>query len=111
MKKFSRLFGALAVASLVAAPISGAFADTGKSKTHEMNVTIVAINAEAKTMTVKMDNGDEKTAPVLQSAQAKMKNVKVGEKVTLTCTDKPNGDHEGISDIKVPKEAKTSTKK
>lgn len=96
MRKLSLLFSALVILSLVAAPL---FAGTGKK--HDMTVSVVSVNAEAKTMTFKTDTGEEKTAPVIGQAINKIKDVKAGEKVTITCTDKENGEHEGISDIKV----------
>ena len=102
MRKLSLLFSALVILSLVAVPMSAAFAGTGAAagKTHELTVSVVSINAEAKTMTFKMDTGEEKTAPVIGQAINKIKDVKAGAKVTITCTDKENGEHEGISDIK-----------
>lgn len=108
MRKLSLLFCALAILSLVAAPISAAWAGTGTSavKKHDLTVSVVSINAEAKTMTFKTETGEEKTAPVIGQAINKIKDVKAGEKVTITCTDKENGEHEGISDIKIAKEPK-----
>jgi hypothetical protein len=105
MRKLSLLFGALVILSLVAAPLSAAWA-AGAVKKHDMTVSVVSIDAEARTMTFKTETGEEKTAPVIGQAINKIKDVKAGEKVTITCTDKENGEHEGISDIKVAKEPK-----
>src|SRR4030095_15412212 len=105
MRRSNVLLSALVIAALVAAPLSAAFAGTGKK--HDMTVTVVAVNAEAKTMTIKTPTGEEKTAPVIGEAIGKLKSVKAGDSVTVTCTDKENGEHEGISDIKVAKENKS----
>jgi hypothetical protein len=107
MRKLSLILGVLAIISLVAAPISSAWAGTGASnvKKHEMTVSVVSVNAEAKTMTFKTETGEEKTAPFIGQAINKAKDVKAGDKVTITCTDKENGEHEGISDIKAAPKA------
>lgn len=99
MRKLSLLFSALVILSLVALPMSAAFA--GAVKKHDLTVSVVSVNAEAKTMTFKINTDEEKTAPIIGQAINKIKDVKAGEKVTITCTDKENGEHEGISDIKV----------
>jgi len=107
MRRSTVLCTVLVIAALVIAPMSAAYAGTGNVKKHDLTVSIVAINAEAKTMTIKTEGGEEKTASVIGEAISKLKNVKAGETVTITCTDKENGEHEGISDIKLPKESKT----
>jgi len=48
------------------------------------------------------------TAPVLGNAVASLKSVKAGQAVTITCQDNENGDHEGVSAIKVEKVTKAS---
>jgi len=100
MRKLSVLFGVLVAVALLAAPLAPAWA--GAKKHHDMTVTVVSVDANAKTMTFKTDTGEEKSAPVMGQAINKMKSLKAGETVTLTCTDKETGEHEGISDIKVP---------
>ena len=106
MRKLSMLLCVLAIISFVAAPMS-AWAGTGAStvKKHDLTVSVVSINAEAKTMTFKTETGEEKTAPIIGQAINKVKDIKAGERVTITCTDKENGEHEGISDIKVAPKA------
>lgn len=111
MRKASLLFAVLAIVALVAAPVSALA--TGTTKTHDVKVTVVSTDATAKTMTVKMDNGEEKTVPVMGAAINKMKNVKPGQQITCVCTDNANGEHQGISDIKAEHKAHatSSTKK
>ena len=110
MRKSLQLFSLLVILALVAAPMSTAWAGASAVKKHDMTVTVVSVNSEAKTMTFKTDTGEEKTAPVMGQAINKVKNVKAGETITITCTDKETGEHEGISDIKVPKESKAADK-
>jgi len=106
MRKLLQVFSVLVVLAVVAAPMSSAWAGSSAVKKHEMSVTVVSVDATAKTMTFKTDTGEEKTAPMMGQAINKSKNVKAGETVTITCTDKETGEHEGISDIKVAKESK-----
>jgi len=110
MRKLLQVFSVLVILAVVGAPMSSAWAGASPVKKHDLTVTIVSVDATAKTMTFKTDTGEEKTAPVMGAAINKMKNVKAGETVLLTCTDKATGEHEGISDIKVPKESKTTHK-
>jgi ribosomal protein S1 len=108
MRKLSVLFAVLAVVALIAAPVS-AFATTGK-KTHDVKATVVSTDPAAKTITLKMDNGEEKTVPVMGQAINKMKNLKPGEAVTCVCTDNDKGEHEGVSDFKTEHKAATHKK-
>jgi uncharacterized protein (UPF0333 family) len=99
MKKLSLLFVVLAVVALVAAPV---FAE-GAKKHHDMQVTVVSVDAAAKTMTVKGADGAQKTVPITGEAVGKAKNVKPGDTITVTCQDNEKGEHEAISDIKTEK--------
>jgi hypothetical protein len=65
--------------------------------------TFVSADAAAKTITFKDDTGTSQTVPVLDKAVASLKTLKAGEHVVLTCQDNDNGDHEGVSAIKVDK--------
>ena len=76
-----------------------------KGKTHNMTVQVVSVDANAKTITIKDDKGETKTAPVMGNAVKSLKNVKAGEMVTLTCQDNEKGEHQGITAIKVAKPA------
>ena len=104
MKTLHRLFIVLAVVALVAAPMSATFA--GAKKTHDVEVTVVSVNPDGKTMTIKGPDGAEKTVPVTGQAIGKLKSVQPGQTVTVTCTDKETGEHEAISDIKMEKAEK-----
>jgi hypothetical protein len=101
MKKLAMLFAVLAVVALVAGPT---FADAKKH--HDVQVTVVSADPAAKTMTVKGADGQQKTVPVTGEAVSKMKNVKPGEMITVTCQDNEKGEHEAISDIKMSKAEK-----
>src|SRR5262245_33259024 len=102
MKTLHRLFTVLAVVALVAAPLSSTFA-AGAKKTHDVEVTVVSVNPDGKTMTIKGPDGAEKTVPVTGAAINKLKSVQPGQTVTVTCNDKETGEHESISDIKMEK--------
>ena len=66
MRRSTALFSTLIIAALVAAPLSAAFAaGTTESKKEDLNVTVVSVNSEAKTLTVKTPTGEEKTAQVI----------------------------------------------
>jgi len=55
-------------------------------KTHKLEAEVVAADVEKKTLTFK-EGGAEKTAPVGALAMYRLKQVKAGDKVTLTCKD------------------------
>jgi len=99
MIRMFRLFSVLVAVTLLAAPLAPAWAGEGK-KHHELTVTVVSVDENGKMMTFKTDTGEQKSAPVMGEAINKMKGLKAGETVTLICTDKDTGGHEGISDIK-----------
>jgi len=86
----------LVLAALVVAVPGAVFAG---EKTHEMTAEIVSIDAKAKTITIKAEDGNH-TAPLLGAAIAESKNFKAGDKVTLTCLDDDKGTHEGVKAIK-----------
>lgn len=99
MKKFLAVLGVLALAMVAMTTLAGA----GEKKHHEVTVTIVSMDATAKTLTFKDDKGADKTVPVLESGLADLKSIKPGEKVVLTCEDNDKGEHQGISGIKPAK--------
>lgn len=109
MRTKSMLLGVLAIAALVVAPLGTAWAGDAK-KTHDVTATIVSMDEKAHTITFTTDTGEQKTAPVMGNAIHKLKTVKAGEKVTLTCTDKATGEHEGVSDIHTAAAASTAKK-
>ena len=98
MRTKSMLMGVLVMAALAVAPLGSAYAGDPK-KTHDVTVTVVSMDEKGKTITFMTETGEQKTAPVIGEAIHKLKTVKAGDKVTLTCTDKATGEHEGVSDI------------
>ena len=70
-------------------------------KTHVREAEVVSADATAKTLTIKGD--PNKTVPVEGAALAQLKELKMGEKVKLTCRDNDKGEHQGVTDIKVEK--------
>ncbi len=98
MKKLALLVCAVAVAGLVLAPITPALAT---AKTHDLKATVVSIDLEAKKLTIKDMEGETKTATVLEEALKTLESLKAGDKVTVTCQDTEEGEHEGISKITI----------
>lgn len=50
----------------------------------------------AKTITIRVEEGEEKTLPVLPEALEALRAVKKGDAVTVTCRDDAEGKHEGV---------------
>jgi hypothetical protein len=100
MRKMTALVCAVFVVALVLAQVNLVSA---AGKTHDLTATVVSIDVEKKTITIKDEKGEEKTAPVLDKAMASLKSVHTGDKVKITCQDTDKGDHEGVSAIKVEK--------
>jgi hypothetical protein len=68
-------------------PADAAKAETKKpAKTHKVEAEIVTADVETKRVTFKTTAG-EKSAPVGPLAMYRLKKVKTGDKVTLTCKD------------------------
>jgi len=97
MKRLAVVLCAVFVAALVLSVVSPAIA---AGKTHQVKATVVSIDMEGKTITIKDEKGEEKTAPVMDKAVAELKTIKAGDKVTLTCHDNDKGEHEGVTAIK-----------
>jgi len=72
-----------------------------KTKMHKIDAEVVSVDVEKKTITVKAD-GAEKTAPVGPVAMYRLKKLKAGDKVVLTCKDDAaTGEHKEISFIRM----------
>ena len=101
MRKLVVLVLAVALAGLVLAPASPALAaaKTQATKTHDMKVTVVSVDAEKHMLTIKDEKGEEKTPPVLEGAFAQLNGLKAGDMITVTCQDNDKGEHEGVSKI------------
>jgi hypothetical protein len=105
MKKLTLLVCALfVVASVASASQAPAPAKVDKPvatavKTHVVEAEVVSADATAKTLTIKGE--PNKTVTVEGAALAQLKDLKMGEKVKLTCRDNDKGEHQAITDIKV----------
>ena len=97
MKKATVLLVVLALV-LAVAPVYAGGDKAGKK--HEVTAEIVSVDQEAKTITIKTEDGKTTTAPVMGEAISQIKDLQAGQKVTVTCKDKENGDHEGVTAIK-----------
>ena len=72
-----------------------------KTKMHKIDAEVVSVDVEKKTITVKAE-GAEKTAPVGPVAMYRLKKLKAGDKVVLTCKDDAaTGEHKEISFIRM----------
>ena len=68
--------------------------------THEVDAEIVSVDSLKNTVTIKTAKGDSTTAQVEGKAQASLKDLKPGQKVTLVCRDDDKGEHKAVTDIK-----------
>ena len=83
-------------------PAPAATPATKPAKSHKVEAEIVAADIEKKTVTFKTAAG-EKSAPVGPLAMYRLKKVKAGDKVTLTCKDGATPEEcAEVSFIKVP---------
>src|SRR5262245_8819294 len=124
-----RILAVLAIAALVVAPVATAYAtDKDKpaaaqsGKSTEKQITVVSVDADAKTLTYREAGassttpsqpgapgqpgspsataGNEKTVPVTGQAINKLKQVRPGQQITVTCTTNDTGEIASISDLK-----------
>jgi hypothetical protein len=79
-------------------------------KTHEVAAEVVSADAEKSTITIKGEK-ENKTVPVDAKATAALKDVKAGDKVTLTCWDDAKGVHQKVVAIAPAKAAAAPEKK
>jgi hypothetical protein len=95
---------AQAPAAKPADPAAPAAKATPKTKTHKVDAEVVSADVEKKTLTVKAEGG-EKTAPVGPVAMYRLKKLKAGDKVVLTCKDNAEtGEHIEIAFIRMATE-------
>jgi hypothetical protein len=81
-------------------------------KMHKVEAEVVSTDVAAKTITIKSDTGENKTAPVEGKAVAALKSAKAGEKWTLTCRDNEAGEHQAVvAMMKTPAAKVTAAKK
>ena len=64
-------------------------------KTHEVDAEVVSADTAKNTLTIKGES-DNKTVPVDAKAAASLKDVKAGDKVSLTCWDDAAGAHQKV---------------
>jgi hypothetical protein len=97
MRKLASVVSSILVVALALAIPATAFA---AGKTHEMKGTVVSVDTKANTLTFTDDKGESHTAPLLDKAIKEAASVKAGEKITMTCQDTEQGEHQGITKIK-----------
>jgi uncharacterized protein (UPF0333 family) len=74
--------------------------DVVTDKTHEVEAEVVSVDSAKSTITLKTEKG-ESTAPVEGKAQASLKDVKPGQKITAVCRDDEKGAHKAVTEIKL----------
>jgi hypothetical protein len=118
MKKFALLLAVLFAAGVAVAQdmpkdstkAPKAAVKAAPAKTHDVDAEVVSVDATAKTITIKADP-DNKTVPVEGKAITQLKDVKPGEKVTLSCRDNEAGEHQAVVAIKAGKAGAKSESK
>ena len=98
MKRKSSMLTTALILALAAALPAAAWA--GTTKTHNTTAQVVSIDAKAKTITLKDEQGESHTAPLMGKAVDEAKHLKVGDKVTATCQDNEKGEHQGVTALK-----------
>jgi|SoiMethySBSTD1v2_1073268.scaffolds.fasta_scaffold02419_16 hypothetical protein len=121
-----RILAVLAIAALVFAPVATAYAGTEKDKpataqsgkSTEKQVTVVSVDQDAKTITIReagsttpgapgtpgtpggsATTSNEKTVPVTGQAINKLKSLRPGQQVTVMATLNDAGEISAISDL------------
>jgi Cu/Ag efflux protein CusF len=119
MKKFALLlslvFAAVSVANAADAKKTASHKAHAKAsekagKTHKVEAEVVSTDTEKKTITIKGDK-ENKTVPVDEKAVASLKDLKPGDKVTLTCWDNAKGEHEKVVAVAAAKAMAKPAKK
>ena len=87
---------------LVMAAVAGAGL-LAEGKKHDVTAEVISVDATAKTITIKGEDGKPKTVPVQGNAIKSLETVKAGDRVTLTCTDNEKGEHQAVTEIKPSK--------
>lgn len=107
--------GALAIAQASSQPADAPQAPAVKA--HDVAVEFVSADSVKKTVTIKAEDGQQKTVPVegkaeltvYQITQVTKGRIKAGDKITVTYRDNEKGEHQAITTIlSVP--AKTKSK-
>ena len=76
-------------------------ADANAKSYHQVTCTVVSVDEEGQSITLSDENGQEFTAQVMGHALDKLADLVYGARVTVTCQDDANGEHEGIVDIEI----------
>jgi hypothetical protein len=91
----------IALVVMVVAGGAAIAADTAAApKTHDVTTEVVAVDLQAKTMTIKAPDGN-KTVPVADSALASIRTLKAGDQVVVTCLDDEKGAHQKVTAVKL----------
>jgi hypothetical protein len=101
MKKLLLLVAfATSVVLIQSAPVPQDVPVKALRRVHEWNAVIVSIDTVREVISFKDENGKAWTIPASVNILSKLKQLKPGEKVNLTCEDDPYGVHESIVKFK-----------
>jgi hypothetical protein len=87
----------LAVAAVLGAGL------LAEGKKHDVTATVVSVDVAGKSLTIKGEDGKDKTVPVAGEALKSLETLKAGDQIVLTCTDNEKGEHQAVTAIKPAK--------
>lgn len=96
MKKLALLLPFLLAAGVAVAQEKKAEAPKAPAATsnvHDVNAEFVSADLTKKTLTIKLESGEQSTAPLEGKAVEEAKNIKAGQKVVVSCKDDAYGKH------------------
>ena len=88
---------AQAAAPAAQAPAKAA-TTTPAAKAHPVKGEFVS--RDGKTITIKLENGENATAPLQGKALTQVKDLKAGQKVVMICKDDAAGKHEAVITVR-----------
>ena len=98
MRRFVLMACGLFIAGVVLGQMTPVLAG---ENSHEVSGVVVSVDTEGKTITFTGPEDEEMTMPVMDEAVETLEDLKAGDKVVLTCEDNEEGEHQGITSIKM----------
>lgn len=103
MKKLAYLFCLVPAISLTLSGIVMAAGKPSEKSAKKVTAEIVSVDLMARTITLKDDKSESKTATAVKKAATYIRNLKPGDKAVLTCEQNDNGEILNVSNFKVIK--------
>jgi len=92
MRKLALLLSVLILSGTVMAP--------AKPSTQKLTAEVVAVDPMGKKITIRDENGEDKTVTAEKKAARYIRNLKPGDKAVVTCTQNENGEIQAITNFK-----------